>query len=123
MEYLGNHGIPCEADTPLHWPGTFIPGDTRRNTLLSVKECLHNIVKHAKASHAIICLAVHNGTTRLTVQDNGVGFMLAATTPSPNNTGMGLQTMYERAVALGGQLRVITAPGEGTRVEAILPMN
>jgi len=36
---------------------------------------------------------------------------------------MGLQTMYERAVALGGQLRVITAPGEGTRVEAILPMN
>ena len=97
---------------------------THEATLFRIaQEALNNIVKHAKASHAIICLAVHNGTTRLTVQDNGVGFMLAATTPSPNNTGMGLQTMYERAVALGGQLRVITAPGEGTRVEAILPMN
>ena len=49
MEYLADHNITCEANTPLHLPGTFITGETRRNIFLSVKECLHNIVKHAGA--------------------------------------------------------------------------
>ncbi|MFI5187656.1 MAG: two-component regulator propeller domain-containing protein, partial [Chitinophagales bacterium] len=47
VEYLANHNIECEANTPMHLPGTFIPGEMRRNIFLSVKECLHNIVKHA----------------------------------------------------------------------------
>ncbi len=50
IEYLANHDINCKADTPLGLPGTFIAGEIRRNIFLSVKECLHNIVKHADAS-------------------------------------------------------------------------
>ncbi len=85
------------------------------------QEALNNIVKHAKASHVVICLAVHNGATHLTVQDNGVGFMLATTPPQQHRHGL---ADHEGArVALGGQVRVITAPGSGTQVEAILPIN
>ena len=47
IEYLANHNILCEANTPMGLPGTFIAGEMRRNIFLSVKECLHNIVKHA----------------------------------------------------------------------------
>ena len=50
IEYLANHNIYCKADTPLGLPGTFIAGEIRRNIFLSVKECLHNIVKHSGAS-------------------------------------------------------------------------
>ena len=50
IEYLANHNIQCKANTPLGLPGTFIAGEIRRNIFLSVKECLHNIVKHADAS-------------------------------------------------------------------------
>src|SRR5258706_2161522 len=52
VEYLANHNIQCKAHTPLHLPGSFIPGEVRRNIFLAVKECLHNIVKHANASAA-----------------------------------------------------------------------
>ena len=50
IEYLASHNIACKANTPLGLPGTFITGEIRRNIFLSVKECLHNIVKHADAS-------------------------------------------------------------------------
>src|SRR5205809_6717299 len=43
VEYLANHDIDCEADTPMNLPGTFITGDMRRNIFLSIKECLHNV--------------------------------------------------------------------------------
>src|SRR5205814_7919789 len=47
VEYLGNHDIQCDANTPMNLPGTFITGEMRRNIFLSIKECLHNVVKHA----------------------------------------------------------------------------
>src|SRR5687767_6263082 len=41
-EYLANHHIDCEAETPSQLPEWFITGEVRRNIFLSVKECLHN---------------------------------------------------------------------------------
>jgi len=72
VEYLANHNIGCEANTPLHLPGTFITGEMRRNIFLSVKECLHNIVKHAQATK--VCLSIQlDKRIRIIVHDNGKG--------------------------------------------------
>ena len=72
VEYLANHNIECEANTPLHLPGTFITGEMRRNIFLSVKECLHNIVKHAGATR--VCFAVElKEIMKIVIHDNGKG--------------------------------------------------
>ncbi|MDQ3250443.1 MAG: sensor histidine kinase, partial [Chloroflexota bacterium] len=84
------------------------------------QEALNNIVKHAGATQVQICLAVESNTLNLTIQDNGVGFRLNAHQSA--GTGFGLQTMHERAVALNGNLQIITAPGQGTMIRVVLPM-
>src|SRR5213075_3505520 len=72
VEYLANHNIECEANTPLHLPGTFITGEIRRNIFLSVKECLHNIVKHPGATR--ICFTVElEKMIKIIIHDNGRG--------------------------------------------------
>lgn len=72
VEYLANHDIACEADTPLHLPGTFITGEIRRNIFLSVKECLHNIVKHSGATHVKFSIQL-NKEIQIVIHDNGKG--------------------------------------------------
>ena len=72
MEYLGNHQLSCEVNTPLHLPGTFIPGEIRRNIFLAVKECLHNIIKHANATAVYFSIQL-NGCIEIIIEDNGKG--------------------------------------------------
>jgi signal transduction histidine kinase len=55
---------------------------------------------------------------RLTVRDNGRGFDAEAAT----GRGLGLKGMAERLDLLGGTLRVSSAPGQGTKVEAWVPV-
>jgi signal transduction histidine kinase/ligand-binding sensor domain-containing protein len=72
MEYLANHHIECEANTPLHLPGTFITGEMRRDIFLSAKECLHNIVKHSGATK--VCFSVElKEVMKIVIHDNGKG--------------------------------------------------
>jgi signal transduction histidine kinase len=56
---------------------------------------------------------------RLRVTDDGTGFDLHALSDQ-SRRGFGLVSMRERALALGGQLHVSSAPGQGTEVEVIL---
>ena len=72
IEYLAYHNILCEADTPLGLPGTFIAGEIRRNIFLSVKECLHNIVKHANASKVRFTVVLGD-KIQIIIHDNGRG--------------------------------------------------
>ncbi len=87
IEYLSNHNITCKADTPLGLPGTFIAGETRRNIFLSVKECLHNIVKHSGASCVKFSVELGN-TINITIHDNGKGIDL--------NNNQGFQQRYTK---------------------------
>jgi signal transduction histidine kinase len=72
IEYLGNHQLNCEINTPLNLPGTFIAGEIRRNIFLAVKECLHNIIKHANATSVNFSIQL-NGGIEIIIQDNGKG--------------------------------------------------
>jgi len=84
-----------------------------------VQESLTNIAKHAQASHADVIIERDDDTLVVRVEDNGVGF-----TPSgarkPNS--LGLFGLRERAALLGGQATVVSSPGQGTMVEARLPL-
>jgi PAS domain S-box-containing protein len=84
-----------------------------------VQEALNNIAKHARASNVKVTLAEAAGQVRLTIADDGVGFE-AARAPRDEPT-YGIVSMHERAEAVGARLRIVSAPGEGTRVEVEAP--
>lgn len=76
------------------------------------QESLHNVVKHAQAHHIEFSLASHNGGVTMTVSDDGIGFNTGDTFPGH----LGLQSMRERAEAIGGALQISSEPGTGTKV-------
>jgi signal transduction histidine kinase len=83
------------------------------------QEALANIAKHAKARHVTMNLRRDSAYVILSIQDDGRGFD-ASTVKA--YTGHGLQNMQERARALGAQLRVDSAVGQGTSIEVKLPV-
>ena len=112
-------GVPVEVE---------ISGDTARlsektahHILRIAQEGVANAIKHSRASHVLLTLAVSVDTLNLQVTDDGQGFQ-------PENTFIaskghfGLLGMRERAQALGGELRVESEPGKGTRLLVSAPV-
>lgn len=85
-----------------------------------VQESLANIRKHAGA-HAVRVLLNRNpdGGLRLLIEDDGLGFEMERPEGAPGEH-IGLSIMEERARRLGGELRIESEPGEGTRVELLI---
>jgi signal transduction histidine kinase len=80
-----------------------------------IAEALTNIVKHANAGRAWVRAGLRAGALRIEVGDDGVGGARVG-------AGSGLTGLFDRVEARGGQLRVTSPPGEGTTVEATLPV-
>lgn len=88
------------------------------------REALHNALKHAQAKLIDVRLSSEDGMARLVVGDDGVGFDADAPhEPRMDGSGLGLASMRERAQALGGHLLIRSAPGEGTRISAAVPIS
>lgn len=86
-----------------------------------VQEALSNVRKHASAASATVRISTEGGAVTLEVIDDGHGFDLDLSEP----TGwprLGLQTMRERAQAIGGQFELDSRPGSGTHVTVRLPL-
>ncbi|HEX2844781.1 MAG TPA: sensor histidine kinase, partial [Candidatus Limnocylindria bacterium] len=81
------------------------------------QEALHNVVKHANASHATIRINRESDRVRLSVSDDGAGF-----DPDAVPRGhLGLIGMRQRVDLVGGDLRVESRTGRGTKIEASVP--
>jgi len=85
-----------------------------------VQEALNNVRRHAQASSVHIHISSQGTTVRCTVSDDGVGFEpdLVFSSGQP---GLGLLGIHERIIALGGALRIDSAPGRGTKLEITAP--
>lgn len=87
-----------------------------------VQEALTNAARHAAATHIEVTLATPDNIIELTVRDDGQGFDVAAARQSTlAGGGAGLLGMSERAELAGGQLTIVSAPGQGTTVRARFP--
>jgi PAS domain S-box-containing protein len=82
-----------------------------------VQEALTNVARHAGVSEAWVSLRVESGVLRAEIEDRGKGFEIEA-----NGLTMGQEGMKGRAELLGGDLEVKSAPGEGTRIVAEVPL-
>lgn len=90
------------------------------------QEALNNIVKHAGASHITIRLFEKNDFICMQVIDDGVGFDVSESGNGraggdPSRGTFGLQTMRERAEALGGRIEIQSHAGQGTTIKVCLP--
>ena len=84
---------------------------TEAELLRIVREALVNARRHSKACHVRLTVGASGGKLWAEVSDDGRGFDSAEA-----GGGMGIVGMRERALALGGDLRIRSAPGEGTTV-------
>lgn len=82
-----------------------------------VQEALHNIVKHAKADHVRVRLERDAEAVRLSIADNGIGF----DTEKEYTGHLGLKTMQERVASLGGEFKLTSTLGEGTKLSVMVP--
>lgn len=81
----------------------------------ALRELLHNVVKHARASRVDVVLDGDGDRIRLTVRDDGVGFDPGS--PGGARPGhYGLRGLHERARAVGGHVDLDSEPGKGTCV-------
>lgn len=91
-----------------------------RVLLLIVREALVNIARHSRATNVEVALSRSAERGILSVSDNGIGMdanRLSAT------DSFGLQTMQERARALGGEITIDSRPHEGTLLTLSFPLD
>lgn len=85
------------------------------------QEALQNVVKHAGAGHVTVGLKRGQEEVRLTVEDDGLGFDQSAAADHEARLRYGLLGMQERAELIGARLTVASYPGQGTKVEVVVP--
>jgi signal transduction histidine kinase len=80
----------------------------------AVQESLTNVRRHAAATRVSVRLSLDGDRAELVVSDDGRGFQ-------PHREGFGLRGMRERVELLGGDVRVDSRPGAGTRITVTVP--
>lgn len=99
------------------WDSTQLTASMEMQVLRIVQEALANIRKHSKAHTVRVLLRCDNENNyNVLVEDDGVGLARPAFTGHPGEH-IGLSIMQERARYLGGDLRIESEPGEGTRIQ------
>ncbi len=86
-----------------------------------VQEALMSVRQHAGPCSVEVSLRFEPRQVRVLVQDDGVGFDVERVMGTAAARHFGLLSMRERALGLGGALRILSAPGEGTRVLVEVP--
>ena len=96
-----------------------VPLKVKQDLFRIAQEALHNTVKHARASQVELRMDQAGGLVTVEVCDNGKGF--DTTTSFPGH--LGLHSMRERVKSLGGELMIESAPGQGTCINAQVPIH
>ncbi|MSR23894.1 MAG: sensor histidine kinase [Nitrospiraceae bacterium] len=86
--------------------------------LLIVREALSNCLQHSRAHEGVVTAQRQNGTLRIEIRDDGIGFDPAAMQQASH----GLANIGARAKAIGADLQIVSQPGQGVRIALALPL-
>jgi signal transduction histidine kinase len=129
LDALGNYLCQmtnhlCEhAQLPCRWTISDLPRDRqvssqlRHNIIMAVKEAVHNVIKHSKATEMSLQVEFNRDVLTISVQDNGCGFDV-----NGNSKGSGLTNMHRRMTDINGMCGVESRAGAGTRVQLQLAL-
>lgn len=89
-----------------------------------VQEAINNILKHAEAQNVVVNLESSDNLLRLYIYDDGKGFdpKELQLRSEDVNSGFGLLSMRERIDLLSGELKINSHPGNGTRLNVMIPL-
>jgi signal transduction histidine kinase len=117
-DFLEPAGIRCRFELPPLLPPLTLAAQLRHQLLLTAREALTNVVKHAHATEVRLRFAFESGRLKLEISDNGRGL---PATPSPGE-GNGLSNMRRRIESVGGQVAIERPTGGGWEVKIELPL-
>jgi signal transduction histidine kinase len=96
-----------------------VPSGVREHLSRIAREAIANAARHGHARNILVSLRRADGGLALRVVDDGCGIPISDRGATPD--GFGLDSMRERAGAVGGHLTVRPAPQGGTELEVVLP--
>ena len=96
-------------------PRAKLSDSTAHAVLSIVRELVVNAVRHGRARHVWIAGEHREGRIRFSVRDDGCGFD-PATCPGPKEGHFGLQGVKERAIRVGGSVKIESAADTGTKI-------
>lgn len=107
-----DRGLACRVDVPAEVPEWEVGARVRHHLLLSIKEAVHNVMKHSEANVLNFRMAWDADSIEAEVADDGCGFD-PETRPGGRS---GLDSMRLRMHEIGGTVEINSTPGMGTRV-------
>ncbi len=116
VEYCNENGLTCETNLPASIPSLFVSGEFRRNIFLTVKESLHNIVKHANARNVKLDFSIDKYLTVI-IKDDGKGMP-----EKKMSEGNGLRNMKKRLDSINGSFEQSGANGVIIKMNVPLPL-
>jgi signal transduction histidine kinase len=99
-----------------------LDGDKRTVLYRVAQEALTNVARHAHASRAEVGIQKLDGAIRMRIKDDGKGFQVERVLDAEKNKRLGLLGMRERLEMVGGNINIESAPGEGTTIQAQVPL-
>ena len=109
--------LRCRLEVPNTLPNIPLSSQVRHNFIMALKEALHNVLKHARATEVRIRIAFEGSVLSVYIQDDGCGFDRATCAP-----GNGLNNLERRMKDVGGRFTIESRLGAGTVVCLQLPM-
>jgi PAS domain S-box-containing protein len=116
-EFQRHTGIFCTAQVSEDTFG--FSSDQRIEVFRICQEALTNVARHSRAKHVLVTLAREQDQAILTVNDDGVGFLVDELVNTP---ALGIVGMRERAVLLSAQLHIESAPANGSTITLRVPL-
>jgi signal transduction histidine kinase len=117
-EISERHGIQVDV---LDYASVHLDDSMRALIFRSVRELLYNVVKHARASRVRVTLEQEDENLNIGVEDDGLGFSMEDGAGRAA-TGLGLFSIQERFIQLGGKIDIGSGEKTGARVTLYLPL-
>jgi len=101
-----------------------LPDRICRELFQIYREALHNVKKHARATHVVVKLWQNDAKVVLVIDDNGEGFSFAGryTGDELDRLRLGPISIKDRTRSVGGVLMVESTPGHGARLTVEVPL-
>lgn len=123
--YVQSHlkGAGLEIETDLPAANRRLPSDAETALYRIAQESLGNVARHSLATRALVSLEIQPGYVAMLISDNGQGFdPRDVILDKEGRYGVGLLSIKERAELLRGTARITSAPGRGTQVHVVIPL-
>lgn len=121
-DLLEARGVALDFEAPAGAAAVVLPPEVRRAFYLCLKESIHNVAKHSNGGRAGVQIELRAGVLHGEVVDDGGGIASGRAAEAEAAGRRGLPGLHRRAQSAGGEVRIDSAEGRGTRVEVTMPL-